>query len=288
MKGLRKALDWLLRAEGSTRPAALLRIGICLLLISRWAHRNAWHNLDDDPLLLLTGIAYSVFAVFGLAGFKTRFSMAMLAIAVSTLHLYFGHELGAWHYTKAVGPFQVVVIVAMMPCGRSFSVDRWLAVRRAERGGPPPPPEWGPLWANRLLCCQVSLLYFWAIYDKLDPGWFDGSRLAALWMHYYGSSDDLVLHPGLVQSGSAIAGIGTILAETYLLLGLWFGRTRKTAVLVGLGLHFAFLTVLGVWPLSARMPLCYLAFANPETIHRFFDRLILGPEPTKPTTGQDA
>jgi hypothetical protein len=286
VRQLSRAIGWLLRAEGSTRPAALLRIGICILLISRWAHRNAWHNLDDDPLLLATGIAYSVFAVLGLVGFKTRFSMAMLAIAVSTLHLYFGHELGAWHYTKAVGPFQVVVIVAMMPCGRSFSADRWLALRRADNGGPPPPEEWGPLWASRLLCCQVSLLYFWAIYDKIDPGWFDGSRLAALWMHYYGSSDDLVLHGGALESGSMVAGTGTLLVEAYLLFGLWFARTRKTAVLLGLALHFSFLTFLGVWPLSARMPLCYLAFANPATIHRFFDLLVSGSKNASAPAGE--
>ena len=76
------------------------------------------------------------------------------ATAVNCLVAYYGfgfyggvdHWTGHHTYTAVAGS----VLLAMTPCGRSWSVDRWWAVRRAERGGRAPPPERGHLFAQGL------------------------------------------------------------------------------------------------------------------------------------------
>ena len=79
-------------------------------------------------------------------------------------------------------------LLALTPCGRSLSVDRWLAMRAAERRGEAPPPELGPLYGQRLLAMQVSAVSLFAVWDKLTPGFLSGARLQHILLDRYGTS----------------------------------------------------------------------------------------------------
>src|SRR5690606_7788363 len=82
-----------------------------------------------------------------------------------------------------------VCLLPMIPGGRWYSVDRWLAVRRAAREGREPPAERGDLWGLRLMAIFLSLLYISTAHHKTAMPWLSGERLDAIFAYrYFGST----------------------------------------------------------------------------------------------------
>ena len=67
-------------------------------------------------------------------------------------------------------------LLALSPCGRSFSWDRYRALAQA-RDARDIPPEYGDLWPQRLIALQLAALYFWAAVDKTNWSFLSGERL---------------------------------------------------------------------------------------------------------------
>ncbi len=242
--------------EGSTRSAGLLRIAVVLLLWARFAEGLMF---AATPSLGLS-IAFFVSTTCMLIGAWTRVSAAASAIVMLTLYFWFGVHAGrtVWIHHHHYLLVSATCLCALMPCGRSFSLDRW-------RTGH---PEVGPVWALRLVTIQLAAVYLWSAVDKLSPEFLSGARLEQIAMAVYFGSDPPDWHALAVVSAWAVT-----LLELMLGLGLLVGRTPRWLLLAGVGLHAALYVCLPVATVSATMVALYIAAIDPAAVHRVIDRL---------------
>lgn len=269
---MKRAWAWAVHTEGSTRSAALIRIGLVLLI---------WTRFSEELLLFKrlvpTGLAFSIsyfaWTTLMLAGLASRVSTLVVSAHVFFIYFYGGYVQGnePWthHHVYLLG--WAAFLCALTPCGRSYSVDRWLAVRRAERAGRPPPPERGNLWGLRLIALQLSLLYLWTAFDKTNWGFLSGERMEQYAMYFYFGSV-YPAWPGFHEFMLLLAWI-VVLLEYALGVGLLFRRTRRWLVWPGLALHGLFYVLLPVLTYSLTMWLLYLALFDADRVHAVIERL---------------
>ncbi len=258
---------WLLDAEGSTRTYAILRVGTVCLCWSEWAEGfTGPHGYGLDRVL--TGLGLQVFGFLTFIGLYTRFASAGFAATALGIYYYWGHDKGveayAHHHSWLLTALSVGV--ALAPSGRSYSVDRWLALRRSAAA-----EERGPLWPLRLIAFQLSAIYFWGAYDKLQPGFRSGVRMQHHFMRYFWGSDypSWPWFPAAAQA----AAIGTIGIEFALSVLLFVPRLQLPCILVAVIFHWGLYQCLPVGPFSLAMFLGFLAFLDPDRVHRMIDRL---------------
>ncbi len=269
------------RRQGSTRSLGLLRICLALLVYTRWAHdfqlfREWQPNRIDMPTGAFIALSIGLYLSTGmmLVGAFSRVATALagastLAIVIGVGHLL-GHEPYTHHHTWALA--LGVALLALTPCGGSFSLDRWWALRRADRAGQPPPTEQGELWALPLLGLHVSAIYLYGTWAKLTPGYLSGARMQHYLMTLYTGSDlpQGLLADALIQ----LSTWGSILIEPLLAIGLWIPRLRRWLLPVGLLFHGFIYWSLPVGTFSMTIAALYLAFLDPDASHRAIDRLL--------------
>ncbi len=264
---------WLLWTEGSTRPAALLRIALPLLLWDKWA-RDFLLYKQDTPVDLAIALSFFVATTLLLVGLWTPVAAVWNALTMLTVFFYLGVVRGVEPYTHHHTWLLVVysVLLALTPCGRSFSVDRWRALTLAEGRGGACPPERGPLWGQRLIALQTTVVYVGATAAKLNLPFLSGVRLQHIFVDRYGSADPVEL-PGFAVLCCVLA-VSTVVIEGALAVGLWIPRFRGPVAVLGLLFHGALFMALPVGPFSATMAALYLAYFDPDAVHRAIDRLL--------------
>lgn len=264
--------NWGLCYRDSTRSVGLIRIGLVLLIWSEWAGKLILCR-DVRPSGILLNSAFFLFTGLMCVGLWTRVSSIGAAILVSimfNIHQSFKH-----HHTFLL--VMVVCFIALTPCGRSYSLDRWLALRRSLSSGLPPPPEIGNLWGLRLIAIQLSMVYFWTGYEKLYWGFLSGARIELLAYNYYAGYDYASI-PGFSILCSVVA-ITTVTLEFLLAFGLYIPRFRKYLMPAGIVLHVLFYLLLPIRTFTLAMILLYLAFIPASSVHRFIDNMHTGYEP---------
>ncbi|WP_176480245.1 HTTM domain-containing protein [Mesorhizobium sp. WSM3859] len=156
------------------------------------------------------------------------------------------------------------LLIALTPCDRSYSLDRYLAVTRAERTGVPPPAERGNLWGLRLIVVQLSVLYFFAAFDKSNHAFLSGARLEQIFLWFYAGSD----YPSGLAWLATLVSFGVVALEYCLAFGLPFRATRRDLVLPGLAFHAIIYVTLPVYTFSATMALLYLAYFDADAVDK--------------------
>jgi hypothetical protein len=281
---LRSMLESIATAEISSRPLGMFRIFVAFILIYQFAGPWVSYQADKFPVAMVTVWVFFVSAFFVLVGFKTRWATTTLALSFAILHLYYGIHHDIYKFSKPVQQFQVVVIMALCPCGRSLSIDRALEVRRAAREGREPEPERMPWWLLELFILQIAVVYLWAAEDKTDDKWFRGERMERYWIEWYGNSDSLgyskVLHPIAV-----FLAWSTTILEFTLAFGLPIRRLRPYLLWGGIMLHFGILGGLAVTYFSFMMISILLLCMPPQWIHDFVELLIAGDRALPSQTG---
>lgn len=267
-----RAWRWALLEEGSTRPTALMRIGLGLMLWLRLADRFLIHA-DSSPRDVLLAVIFHLATLGTVLGAFTRLSTALVALLSFGGFAWMGPVWGApgWGSHNIHLLVCSTMLLALCPAGRSLSLDRWWALKRAERGGPPPPSERAPLWSVRLLGVLVCTVYLSTALDKTGEVWLSGHRLqAVIAEHYTGSAllDD-PLYEGLIM----VAAIGVWLLELVLVGGLLFRRTRLPLAMAGVLLHGGFSILFRVFTFSANMILLYLPLFPPAQVDAALTRL---------------
>ena len=186
---------------------------------------------------------------------------------------YFGHGLGlealTHHHTYAQTAF--TCLLALTPCGRSLSVDRWLALRRAARGGPPAPAEEGDLWGAKLLLLQVSTMYVFAAYEKTYLGFLSGDRLEGITLAVHFGSDPTGI-PLFHEAHLLLAWI-TVAVWWVLPLGLWVRSWHRWLLPLGVIMHLGIYVLTPVATFSGTMLVAYLAALDPAAVHRALSRV---------------
>ena len=265
-------LDWALHSDGSSRTAALIRIGLVLLIWSRWA-REVAPFMNPHPLRPPLALALYVSTALMLVGLWTRYSTAAVAAVTGAMYVYgVTHlESSAWraHHTYLL--VSAVVYCLLTPCGRSYSVDRWLAIRKALRLGKPIPPERGNLLGLRLMTLQLAAVYFFGAVDKTHWGFLNGARMEHILMNLY-SGSTYPSWPGFHEICVAL-GIGTVVLEYALAFGLFFPGPRRILIPLGVLFHVALYFALPVSTFTMTMILLYLAYLDPDEAHRTLDEV---------------
>lgn len=263
--------DWGANSWGSSRSSALIRIGLAALLWSRLAGEMLLYR-DQTVVGLLLSVSFFVATTALLVGFHSR-SAALWSGAIGLLVYYFGPELGRspWvhHHTYLLSV--AIILLALTPCGRSYSVDRYLAVVRAEKRNEPLPEERGNLLGLKLMVVQLTVLYFFSALDKTNFAFLSGARLEHIFLYYYSGSD----YPGLPGFAwlAMLVALAVVALEYALAFGLPFERTRRYLLLPGLAFHGIIYCTLPVNTFSATMVVLYLAYFDPDDVHRVIDRI---------------
>src|SRR5207248_2185900 len=125
----RRLYEWVFLFEGSTRPIALVRIGLVLIWWTRTADYFAfWVNQQIDRLII--GAIFFASTTLVLVGLATRVALAVLALTSLTFCYHYGYQQhAAWifpHHHILLLTW-VTCFLALSPCDRSYSIDRWLA-----------------------------------------------------------------------------------------------------------------------------------------------------------------
>lgn len=263
-------VGWAVNTQGSSRSSALLRIGLAMLFWSRWAGELLFY-VDQSPVGLFLAASFFVATALLFVGYHSRAAAVWTGSIGMAMYYYFGFQLGRepWthHHTYLLAI--AALLIALTPCGASYSLDRYLAVMRAERAGLPPPAERGNLLGLRLIVVQLSVLYFFAAFDKTNHAFLSGARLEAIFLWYYAGSD----YPAGLAWPATIISFGVVALEYSLAFGLPFRATRRYLVLPGLAFHAIIYVTLPVYTFSATMALLYLAYFDADAVDRVIARL---------------
>ncbi|WP_181183566.1 MULTISPECIES: HTTM domain-containing protein [unclassified Mesorhizobium] len=261
---------WAVETERSSRSSALIRIGLAMLFWSRWAGELLLY-MDQSPAGLFLGANFFVATTLLFVGYQSRIAAVWTGLVGLAMYYYFGFELGRepWthHHTYLLAA--AALLISLTPCGRSYSLDRYLAVLRAERAGQPAPAERGNLWGLRLIVMQLSVLYFFAAFDKSNYAFLSGARIEAIFLWYYAGSD----YPAGLAWPATIISFGVVALEYSLAFGLPFRATRRYLLLPGLVFHAIIYLTLPVYTFSATMVLLYLAYFDADEVDRVIARL---------------
>jgi hypothetical protein len=261
-----------LSREGSTRGVSLIRLGLPPLLWDRYANELLpFRTLGGDHVW--TGVSFFLSTTLLFFGVQSRLSAAWTGATL--LYMFFGigvaggHEPWTHHHTflLTVAP----ALLALTPCGGSWSFDRWRTVRAAERAGRAPAPEHGPLWAVPLLALQLSAIWAWGAWDKCNAGFLSGERMQHHLLALYFGSDapSGAWWPWAAQ----LLAVSTVVLEFAFAFGMFWRRAQPWLVPMAMVFHGLLFVLLPVGPFSLTMWLLMLAYLEPAEVHRFFDRM---------------
>ncbi|PRP90657.1 Vitamin K-dependent gamma-carboxylase [Enhygromyxa salina] len=270
---LRTKLENFASAEISSRPLAMVRIFTAFICIYQFAGPWASHFLDGYPGAVALTWVYFILAGLLLVGYKTRVVAAAFALVFGLLHIYFGVQFHIHVLEKPVQQFQIAVLLALTPCGRSLSVDRAIEVRCAGRQGREPEPERMPWWQVELFIVQIASIYLWAAQNKSDDKWLRGERMERYYLDWYGGSDSLVYTPWVHHVAVFLAWSTTAL-EFVLAFGLLVRRWRPYLMWGGVMLHLGILAMFSVTYFSFMMLLILMLCLPPTWIHDFISLVI--------------
>ncbi|MEL6324271.1 MAG: HTTM domain-containing protein [Pseudomonadota bacterium] len=266
-------------AYGSTRALGLFRIALCAMVFMRYSKSLSLYQAEDI-LHMALGSAFFVFASLALIGLFTR--LALFGVFGVLFTMYFGAEFGVDHISRRSHHEYVLIVtsalLAMSPSGASFSVDRFLAVQRADRAGRMPLEERGPLWTQELLVLQLAAIYFWTAIDKSNASFLTGFRLERIMEAVYAHSP---LLPWFNARPFAAAGSVAVVALEYALPIAILCRWRLPwAIAAAMLLHAGFYVMLPVSVYSATMMAFYILVVHPDRVHKWIDDLVRPPRPS--------
>jgi hypothetical protein len=267
---IRGALARTLDREASTRPAALLRIALATLLLVRFADQMVFRP-DVDAVGAALILGYWVATLAMLVGWRAQLAAAASAMVLALAAARYATERNDWAHHHVYLLLASTFCIALTPCGRSYALDRWNALARAERTGLPPPLERGLVWAQHLIAVQLTAVYFWGAIDKCNAGWLSGGKLESQLLFYVFDSDP----PALPGWGALVRvlSIATVALELGLAIGLWFPRARRWLIPAGVVFHVLIYVSLPVTIFSALSCVLYLSYLDPDRVHAAVDRM---------------
>lgn len=222
---------------------------------------EAWVPAKSVYLALL-----SLQIVAALVAALGPFARPLLLLASSIgLYLFCCDRLD-YHHNRYVLHL-MVFLLSFTPCDRSFRAfaPKLSAAERVQ-----------PIWAQRLIQAQISLVYIASAGSKLwDADWRGGQVLLLRyqtiepWWNAHGHPLPEPLVRVLTSSAFAdLTSKAAIFTEFFVALALWFGRTRAFALWLGVMFHLGIELGANVELFSYVMWASYLMFCVPELRQR--------------------
>jgi len=231
----------------------------------------AWSYLYyvESPALLWTlhAAALVVFAMLTVGLFTRVVSILACVITLSYCHRLAGMQFGLDQVNALLAMY-----LAVGPSGAVYSLDRWLAVRRAGRPLPVEPSV-GANIAVRLIQVHMCVIYLFGGISKMrGETWWDGSAVWYAIANYEYQSLDItwLVHFPIVV---ALASHATIFWETFYCVLIWPRLTRPIWLAMAMAIHGGIALFLGMITFGLAMLIANLAFVPPEIIERFMGRI---------------
>lgn len=180
-------------------------------------------------------------------GFLSRITGPILSVLFG--YILFLSQMTYHHHLWQM--FLVLTILGWSATDRFYSIDALIgSVSKSQIRITP----------IRLIQGLVSIIYFFAASSKFSSGWYKGETLRAMWM---GTKEELV-KPIITFIDQyhffPVFGTMTFVTMYFLSIGFWIKKTRRLALITGLGLHTLIETTAGVGTFSYQMWTIYLAF----------------------------
>lgn len=207
-------------------------------------------------------------------GFCFRFSAALLGSGFVYFQLIDVSNYLNHYYLAAL----LVWLLCVSPAHRTWSVDAWLARRRAERGGSEAQRSVARGWLY-LFRFQIGLVYTFAGIAKAQADWLLHGQPLSIWL---GASTDLPILGPLF----AVPGVPLLLSwcgflfDTTIVFWLLWRKTRPYAFAVVVLFHAltGLLLPIGMFPLI--MITAATVFFEPDWPRRFLSRRSAAPQPS--------
>jgi hypothetical protein len=271
-RGVRGVLRALGEASGDTYALALVRTGFGVLFVNEaWLATQQlraggffgeyFHQPMLPGWLVVSETGYlAVLAAQWAAGILAAVGRAarpaLVVCAALLVYTMLCDRLQFHHYRHTMAAFGT--LLAFSPC------DRQLSLGRPNRTDP------GPLWAAQAMKAQVSVMYLASGGSKLfDPDWRGGLMMREMVRGFGGLLQGRGLPSAWVERlqtpiGSSLLAKGAIATELALAVLLWWPRSRRLGLWIGLGFHLSISFLTPVRLFTAEMLLVYLLFATPD------------------------
>jgi hypothetical protein len=251
---------------------ALVRVGFGLLLLNEawlatqhlrgagffggYFHQPMFSEAlvpGEDAYRVVIGMQWAA-AIAIVSGRAAR--PALLVAASLLVYVMLCDRLWFHHYRHTMAAFST--LLAFTPCDREFVLGRDAA------------PGPAPMWAANAMKAQVSLMYLASGGSKLfDPDWRGGLMMRGMIAGFA----RLVRSRGVPEEwiaaletplGASLMAKGAIATEISLALLLWWPRTRRWALWVGLFFHLSISLMTPVQLFTFEMLFAYLLFVTPD------------------------
>jgi hypothetical protein len=238
-----------------------------------WASHDLAEKLFEDqyaytfwwsipPQWIWLAYVFSILVLFWFTiGLWTRFSSILAVVVV----ISFAHRVPEALFGLDKINMMLTLYMAVGPSGKAFSVDRWLACRRAKDYSPPL-PSCGANFTLRLIQIHMCIIYLFAGASKLQgTAWWNGQ---AMWMVLgnleYQSIDMtwLAWHPWAIELLSHL----TVFWELTFCVLIWIPVLRPLVLLESLILHLGIGACMGLWTFSLAMLIGCAAFLPPDIV----------------------
>jgi hypothetical protein len=200
-------------------------------------------------VLLLSSLALAL-------GYHTRLAAVLVFIGVMSFERRNPYVFNTGDWLLRLMAFYIM----LAPSGAALSLDRWRTSRSRFWEFPLRAP-----WVVRLMQIQISIIYFAAVWDKLQgTTWNDGTAVS-----YAMRISDVHRFPDLaflIHSAflSNVMTFGTLVIEFSVAVFVWNRRLRPWVLLAGALLHLGIEYSIRVGFFSLGMLTLYLAFLEPE------------------------
>lgn len=249
--------------------------------------KNSWISPQAAATFQGEGYTWSIFwwidspAVLWTVHIAALVVFAMLALGLASRVVSVLAYLLTVAYVNRVpgalfGLDQINALLAMYlmvgPSGARYSLDRWLARRRAGGVAPEPAASISANIAIRLIQLHMCVIYFFAGTSKLmGPTWWDGTALWGAFANLEYQSLDmlwLVHYPILINIMTQVS----LLWELSYCALIWPRLTRPIMLTLAVPLHLGIAICMGMVTFGLVMLFGNLAFVSPHLVRLVLER----------------
>jgi hypothetical protein len=247
----------------------------------------AWSHLwffDAPGLLWAQHIVVLIVMAMLMVGLFSRVTSVLACLfTISYCHRLEGALFGL---DQVNAMFAMYLMIG--PCGAVYSVDRWIAKRKAGGELPRPRATTSCNLAIRLIQVHMCVIYLFGGISKMrGEMWWDGT---AVWYAIsnleYQSIDMtwLVRYPWLIASLTHI----TVFWETFYCFLVWPRATRPIVLAIAVAVHGGIALFLGMITFGTAMIIGNMAFLSPGFVEHAVDRVLTSRIPAKASEATSA
>lgn len=255
-------LVWSLRLEDFFGPQAWISPAT-LHTLQPGSYSWTYFTWIDTPGALWTvHIAALVAFAMLTVGLFTRVAAVAAWIAASS---YLGRIMGGWFGLDLIN-VMLAMYLMIGPSGQAYSLDRWLAQRKAGQPLPPAAPSVSANIAIRLIQLHMCVIYLFAGMAKLQgAAWWDGTAMWIALGNYEYQSLDMTWLAHWPQVINLLTQV-TIFWEVYYCALIWPRTLRPFMLALAVPLHLGIAICLGMITFGLIMLVGNLAFVSPRLI----------------------